>query len=236
MAAWAESPGSRGGCCCLPGSRQLSLSGSLAQWDVVVGSLFSAAGVTGAGVLPGPAAPVMSAVPFACSAASVPTPGVAFPAGAASATGSAGRHELAWESPCSERRRRRSSDREMCRSGKKCGEGRSPSPARSSRLARACASSASDASEKASAIPPLDVAGVGGCRSRGDCLASDRDRSLHPGPSGLGLGSRSSPGADRSLSEYGGRSSPAPSGVPGDDRSNTFAPSGTSAVWRNRQL
>ena len=39
----------------------LSLSGSLAQWDADVGSLFSAVGITRAVVLPGPAAP-----PFAC--------------------------------------------------------------------------------------------------------------------------------------------------------------------------
>ena len=47
-----------------------------------MGSLFSAAGV-----LPGPAAPVTSAAPFACSSASVLAPGVVSPAGAASATG-----------------------------------------------------------------------------------------------------------------------------------------------------
>ena len=57
----------------------LSLSGFLAQWD---------AGVTSAGVLPGPAAPVTSAAPVACPSASVPAPGVVTPAGAASATGS----------------------------------------------------------------------------------------------------------------------------------------------------
>ena len=76
----------------------LSLSGSHAQWDVVVGSVLSAAGASGAGVLPGPVAPVVSAAPYACSSASVPTPGVESPAGAASATslnglsGAAGAH------------------------------------------------------------------------------------------------------------------------------------------------
>ena len=37
-----------------------------------MGSLFSAAVITGAGVLPGPAAPVTSAASSACSSASVP--------------------------------------------------------------------------------------------------------------------------------------------------------------------
>ena len=63
----------------------LSLSGSLAQQDVALGSLLTAAGVTGAGVLPDPAAPVTSAAPVACSSASAVTP-----AGAASSTASPG--------------------------------------------------------------------------------------------------------------------------------------------------
>ena len=41
-------------------------------------------------------------------------------------------------------------------------------------------------------------------------------------PSGLGLGSRPATGADRSRSEHGGRSFPAPSGAADDDRSSTF--------------
>ena len=48
----------------------LSLMGSLMQRDAAVGSLFEAAGITGAGVLPGPAATVTSAAPVACSSAS----------------------------------------------------------------------------------------------------------------------------------------------------------------------
>ena len=197
------------------------------QRDAVVGSLFSAAGVTGAGVLPGSAAPVTSAAPSECSSVSVPTPDVVSPVGAASATGSASRHEHSWESPRSERHRRRSSDGKRPRSGKKHGEGRSPSPARPSRLARASASfssASSDAGEKARAMPPPPVGhpGMGGGRSGGDRSASDRDRSPQPGPSGLGSVSRSSPGADRSRSEYGGRSSPAPSGAAEDDCSSAF--------------
>ena len=49
----------------------LSLSGSVAQRDAAVGSLLTAAGVAGAGVLPGPAAPVTSAAccSFVCERA-----------------------------------------------------------------------------------------------------------------------------------------------------------------------
>ena len=240
MAAWAESPGLSGGSCCLPGSWQLwvthslpdlarlflSLSGSLAQWDAAVGSLFSAAGVTGAGVLPGPAAPVTSAAPVACSSVCVPAPGVVTPAGVASATGSPGRHERARESPHSERHCRRSSGRMRSRSGGKRGKGRSPSPARSARSDRASASSSStssDADERASAMPPpAGRPGVGGSRSKSDHSASDRDCSPQPGPSGLGSGSLSATDIDWSRSEYGGRSSPAPLGAADDSRSSTF--------------
>ena len=63
---------------------------------------------------------------------------------------------------------------------------------------------------------------MGGGHSKGDRSASDRDRSPQPGPSGLGSGSRSSSGVDRSRSEYGGHSFPAPSGAADDDCSNTF--------------
>ena len=64
----------------------LSMSGPMVRRDAAVGSLLLAAGVAGVGVLPGPAAPVTSAVPVACSSVSVPAPGVATPAGVASAT------------------------------------------------------------------------------------------------------------------------------------------------------
>ena len=77
----------------------------------------------------------------------------------------------------------------------------------------------SDAEERVSAMPPppAERLDVGGSRSKGN-----RDRSPQPGPSGLGSGSQSATGADRPRSEYGGRSSPAPSGVVEDDRSSTF--------------
>ena len=110
------------------------------QRDATVGSLLTAAGVTGAGVLPGPAALVIFAAPVACSSASVPAPGVVTPAGAASATASPGRCERARESFRPERRCRRSSGRERSRLGGKRGRGRSPSPARSARSASVSAS------------------------------------------------------------------------------------------------
>ena len=55
------------------------------QQDAAIEYLVSAANVTGVGVLPGPAAPVTSASPVACSSA-MPAPGVSTSAGAASAT------------------------------------------------------------------------------------------------------------------------------------------------------
>ena len=171
----------------------LSLSGSLAQWDAAVGSLITAAGVTGVGVLPGPAALVTSAAPVACSSASVPAPGVVTHSGAASATASPGRLERARESFCPERRRRRSSGRERSHSGGKRGRGRSPSPARSARSVNASASSSSESSdteERVGAMPPLPAGrpGVVGGHSKDDRSASGRDRFPQSGPSGLGSG------------------------------------------------
>ena len=173
----------------------LSLSGPVAQQDAAIGSMLSAAGVTGAGVLPCPAAPVTSAAPVACSSASVPAPGVSTPAGAASATASPGRCEHARESSRPERHRGRSSGRERSSSGGKRGRGRSPFPACSARLASVSSSSSSESSdteERVSAmpLPPSRRSGVGGSRSKSDRSASGRDRSPHPGPSGLGSGER----------------------------------------------
>ena len=119
------------------------------------GLFLSAAGVTGAGVLPGPATLVTSAAPVACSTA-MPAPGLSTPAGADSATASPGRCERARESFQPERRHRRSSDRERSHSGGKHGRGQSPSRARSARSASASASSSSgssDTEERVSAMP-----------------------------------------------------------------------------------
>ena len=200
----------------------LSLSGPVAQRDAAIGSMLSAADVTGAGVLPSPATLVTSAAPVACSSA-MPAPGVSTPTGAASTTTSPGWCEHTWESCCIERRRRRSSGRERSRSGGKCGKGQSPSHARSARSASVSASSSSeslDTEGRVSAMPPPPSgrSGVGGSRFKSDRSAPGCDCSPQPGPSGLGSGEQSALCADRSHSEYRGRSSPSPSGAADDDQ------------------
>ena len=225
----------------------LSLSGPVAQRDVAVGSLLSAAGVTGAGVLPGPATPV------ACSSV-MPAPGVSTPAGAASATASPGRCEHARGSSRPERRRRCSSGRERSCSGGKRGKGTSPFPACSAHLASVSASSSSESSDaegRVSAMPPPPSgrSGVGGgrCERERDRSAFGHDHSPQLGPSGLGPGERSMPHADW----YRGCSSPAPSDAAEDnqdstsgsvdlDRDDSFRTVlhliSSSKAWRNRQV
>ena len=51
-------------------------------------------------------------------------------------------------------------------------------------------------------------------------MGPGRDHSPRPGPSGLVLGSRSSPVVEPSCPEFGGRSSPSPSGARDEDRSS----------------
>ena len=134
----------------------LSLSGPVDQRGAVLGSLLSAASVTGAGGLPAPAALGTSAAPVACSSV-VLTPGVSTPADSASATASPGRCENARESSRPERRRRRSSGRERSHSGGKRGRGRSPSLAHSAHSASVSASPSAESSnseERVSAMPP----------------------------------------------------------------------------------
>ena len=178
----------------------LSLSGSVDQWGVVLGSLLSAAAVTGAGGVPAPAATVPSAAPVACSS-SVPISGAPTPAGSAPVTTSSSRHERAQKSSRPEKRHRQSSGRERSRSGGKRGGGRSPSPTRSAHLASVSASSSSESSDsegRVSAIPPPPSSrpGAGGDRS-----ASGRACSPQAGPSGLGSGVQAVPCADWSRSE-----------------------------------
>ena len=71
------------------------LSGPVVQRDATIGSLLSAAGVTGAEVLLSPTTPVISAAPVACSSVSMPAPGAVTPASAASAIASPCRCERA---------------------------------------------------------------------------------------------------------------------------------------------
>ena len=76
--------------------------------------------------------------------------------------------------------------------------------------------------------PAAGRSGAGGGRSECDRSATGRDRSAagldrfpRPGPSGLGLCSRSSPVVVPSRSGNGGHSSPSPSSAGDDDRSST---------------
>ena len=139
----------------------LSLSVSRAQWDAVVGSVFSAAAGSGAGSLPGPAATVPVAAPSECLSASVPTPCGGSPTGAASATG---RKERS-------RKSSRSSSGEKSHLSKRRRGGRSLSPARSSHLASASSSSSAylvaDVPETVMPPPPAGRFGAGCGRSDG---------------------------------------------------------------------
>ena len=69
--------------------------------------------------------------------------------------------------------------------------------------------------------PPTGHSGERGGRFEHDRSAAGRGRSPRPGPSGLGLSSRSSPVAGPSHSGDGDRSSPSPSGARDDGRSST---------------
>ena len=100
--------------------------------------------------------------------------------------------------------------------------------------------------------PPLaGHSGAGGGCSEGDRSAAVRDRSPRPGPSGLGLGLRSSPVAGPSCLGDGGCSSPSPLSAGDDDHSSTVDSLDldwedsfravlrliqSSTVWRNRQV
>ena len=150
----------------------LSLSGTMEQLGAVLGSLLSAAAVTGAGGVLAPTTPVPTAAPVACLS-TVPAPGASTPAGAASVTASPGRCECAQEFSRPEKRRRQLSGRERSHSGRKRGGGRSPSPARSDRSDSTSDSSSSESSDlevRVSMIPPpfSRRPGAGGGRSGGD--------------------------------------------------------------------
>ena len=126
------------------------------MWLLV--SLYTATGVTGAGVLPRPTAPVTSTAPSAC----VPALGVVTPTGVASATGSPGRHERARESSRSERLSgARLVGRGPILVGRVAGVGPLPLLALpvSVRASASSSSASSDTEERVSAMPPplLDV-------------------------------------------------------------------------------
>ena len=121
----------------------------------------------------------------------------------------------------SSRRRRRSSSDETGRAKKKRPRDRSPSPGRSSRRREKSyrSSSVSSEDDRAETPPPISGRAPGG--TPGDSRpAPAGDRSPRPGPSGWQL--RSSAGAERYRSGFGGRLSPTPSGEADDDRSSAL--------------
>ena len=145
-----------------------------------MGSAFSASAISGAGMLPGPAAPEPLATLTVCSSVCVSAPCVGFPAGATSATGSAGQHERAWESSRSERSHRCSSSGERSRSGERCRGVQSPSPACSScqsRPSTSFSSASSDVGVRDGVMSPPHAGrpGTVGGRSEGDRSASGCD-------------------------------------------------------------
>ena len=201
----------------------LSLSWSVEQRGVVLGSLLSTAAVTGVGGVPAPSAPVPTAAAIACSP-SVPTPSGSTSACAASATASHSRCERAQESSRPERRHGRSTGRERSRLGGKRGKGWSPSPARPARSASASASSSCESS-----VSEWGGGGGGGlvrCLlpppvvlvQAGVALGVPAQRLVMPGPSGLSSGVWAAPRADRSHLGLLDLSSPTPSGVAEEDR------------------
>ena len=121
----------------------------------------------------------------------------------------------------SSRRCRRLSSNGTGQSKKKRTRDRSPSPGRSSRHREKSYGSFSDSSEddRAAASPPISGRAPGGTPSDAR-PAPAGDRSPRPGPSGWRP--RSSAGAERYRSGFGGRLSPAPSGEEDDDRSSAL--------------
>ena len=155
-----------------------------------------------------------------CAATAVPAEVVGPPAASAAVPGSPGRQQHQ-EASRSSRRRRRSSSDGTGRASKKRPRGRSPSPGRSSRRREKSyrSSSVSFEDDRAEASPPRPGCAPGG--TPGDSRpAPAGDRSPRPGPSGWTA--RSSAGAERYRSGFGGHRSPSPSGVADDDRSSAF--------------
>ena len=166
-----------------------------------------------------PPAPSGEAV-TSCAAIAVPAGVVGPPAASAAVPGSSGRQQHQEVSRSSRRRHRSSSD-ETGRASKKRPRGRSPSPGHSSRCREKYyrSSSVSSKDDRAEASPtrsgraPGDIPGDSRPAPAGDC-------SPRPGPSGWTA--RSSAGAERYRSGFGGRRSLSPSGVADDDRSSPF--------------
>ena len=197
----------------------LSLAGS-SSLGAVGGVAGAAAPASGVGAQLCLSALGGGAVAF-CAATAMPAGAVHSPAASAAVPVSSGRQQCQ-EVSCSSRCRRRSSSDGTGRMKKKCTRDRSPSPGRSSRHREKSYRSSSESSEddRAAASPPISGRAPGG--TPGDSRpASAGDRSPRPGPLGWRL--RSSAGAERCRSGFGGRLSPAPSGDALDiDRDDSF--------------
>ena len=196
----------------------LNLAGS-SSLGAVGGVAGVAAPASGVGAQLCPPAPGGGAV-APCAATAIPAGVVDPPAAPAAVPGSSGLQQRQVISRSSRRCRRSSSD-ETGQAQKKCPWGRSPSPGRSSRYRERSYRSSSESSEddRAETSPPMS-----GRVSRGtpgdSRPAPAGDRSSRPGPSGWRP--RSSAGAERYRSGFGGRLSPVPSGEVDDDRSSAF--------------
>ena len=177
-----------------------------------------AAPASGVGAQLCPPAPGGGAV-APCAAAAVPAGVVDPPAAPAAVPGSSGLQQRQGISRSSRRCRHSSSDG-TGHAQKKHPWVRSASPGRSSRYReRSYRSSDSSEDDRAETSPPMSGRAPGG--TPGDSRpAPAGDRSSRPGPSGWRP--RSSAGAERYRSCFGGRLSPAPSGEVDDDHSSAF--------------
>ena len=195
----------------------LSLTGS-SSLGAVGGVAGVAALASGVGVQLCPPAPGGGAV-APCAATMIPAGVVGPPAAPAAVPGSSGLQQRQGISRPSRRRRCSSSDG-TGRAQKKRPRGRSPSPGHSSHYRERSYRSSSESSEDDRAeTSPMSGCVPGG--TPGDSRpAPAGDRSSRPGPSGWRP--RSSAGAERYRSGFGGRLSPAPSGEADDDRSSAF--------------
>ena len=165
-----------------------------------------------------PSAPGGRAV-ASCAATAAPAGTVDPSAASAAVPGSSGRQQHQ-EVSRSSRRRHRSSSNGTGHARKKHPRDRSPSPGRSSRHREESYRSSSDSSEDdRTETPPISGRAPGGIP--GDsCPAPAGDRLPGPGPSGWRP--RSSAGAERHRSGFGGRLSPSPSGKADNDRSSVL--------------
>ena len=198
----------------------LSLAGS-SSLGAVGGVAGVAVPASGVGAQLCPLAPSTGTV-TSCAATAIAAGMVGPPAVSAAVPGSSGRQQRQEVSRFSRRRRRSSSDG-TGRLKKKRPRNRSPSPGCCSRRREKSYWSSSESSrdDRDETTPLISGCAPGG--TPGDSHpAPAGDRWPRPGPSGWRP--RSSAGAERYRSGFGGRLSPAPSGEADDDRSSALDP------------